>query len=186
MDDTQVIPGNPPIAFDIPQGLPDPNDGNWEAPTRRFYGKKLPDGKMEKEKPYVHQDYPAGRYAQPSGPGTTIQHKLVNSKEEDAALGPGWEKNPSAFGYLGAPSQEELARLQKNPGQLLIDAQAEKDAYARSEAAAQAKAEAEADAAEKLAEQRAADEAALEKRIADAVTAALAKQASKTLSLHKG
>lgn len=185
MDNTQTIPGNPEIAYDIPPPLADPNEGTWETPTRKYYGKKLPDGKLEKEKPYVHQDYPAGRYAQPGGVGTPIAHKLVHSKDEDIALGPGWEKTPAAFGYIGAPSRDELARLNQSPAQALIDAQSEKDAYARSEAAKEAATKAEAVAAEKLAEQRAADEAALEKRIADAVTAALAKQ-KQTLSLNKG
>ena len=51
MDDTKITTGNPEITFDIPPPMSDPNEGNWEAPTRKYYGKKLPDGKLEKEKP---------------------------------------------------------------------------------------------------------------------------------------
>jgi hypothetical protein len=58
----------------------------------------------------VHQEYPRTVYGKQ---GHKIVARLVRSDEELKALGKGWEKNPSAFGFIGAPSLEEHQRIQE-------------------------------------------------------------------------
>ena len=177
----ETLVGNPVIDESaVPPPALAPSGDDWETPPRKYFGKKMPNGKLEPEKPYVFIPYPAARYSQPGGEGTPISKVLVQNEAEDKALGPGWSNTPATFGFIGAPSRDQILRMTKSPAQILIDAQAEKDAYAKSEAAMQAKAEAEATAAKQLAEQRAADEEKLNARIAEAVAKALAGQ-SKTL-----
>jgi len=170
MENDTVTTGNPLIDYSAIPGPAEMPSEEWETPPRKYFGKKLPNGKLEPEKPYVFQPYPSVRYAQPGGKGSQIVTKMVNSKEEDDRLGSDWKHSPSAFGYIGAPSVEEQLRLNGSPVQAMIDAQAEKDAEAQK--AAQKVAEEAAEASRK--EQAAADEAKLQERIAAAVTAALA------------
>lgn len=80
----------------------------WEPPTHKFFGKKLPNGKMEKEPTYYHQEYPRMMYAQN---GEDIKARVVNSDEELKELGSGWAKTPAEFGYLGAPSFDQHLAL---------------------------------------------------------------------------
>jgi hypothetical protein len=83
---------------------------DWEAPTHKFFGKKLPNGKTEKEPVYTHIEYPRLMYAQKNG---KIVAKIVQSDAELNSLGEGWEKNPSAFGYIGAPSFEQRLKMEE-------------------------------------------------------------------------
>ena len=85
-------------------------DEDWEPPIHKFFGKKLGNGKTEKEPVYVHQKYPSLKYAKQ---GEKIVAKLVNSDEELKALGDGWEDTPAAFGYIGAPSFDQLQEMNK-------------------------------------------------------------------------
>lgn len=80
----------------------------WEPPVHKYFGKKLPNGKTEKEPVYTHQEYPRLMYAMTDG---KIKAREVNSEAEKLALGEGWEKTPAAFGYIGAPSFEETLML---------------------------------------------------------------------------
>jgi len=92
-----------------PQVADAPEQDEWEPPQHKYFGRKLPGGKTEKEPVYVHQEYPRLMYSMADG---KIKAKLVNSDRERDALGEGWEKNPIAFGYIGAPSYEEHVALQ--------------------------------------------------------------------------
>lgn len=83
-------------------------DEEWEPPQHRFFGKRLENGKQEKEPVYVHKEYPRLFY---SLQGDKIVAKLVNSDSELEKLGKGWEKNPSAFGYISAPSFEQIQEI---------------------------------------------------------------------------
>ena len=179
METQQTPVGNPELDY---SAIPTPSsniDDGWEAPRHVFFGKKLPDGKLEKEPTYKFQAYPAVVYAQPGGAGTRIVTKLLNSEADRALLGPGWENNPAKFGYIGAPSFEDHLRLTGSPAQAMADEQAKLDAEALQAAQATAKADAEA----KAKADAEAVEAALQVRIDAAVAAALAK--NKTISLNK-
>jgi hypothetical protein len=82
-------------------------DEEWEAPVHRFFGKKLPNGKTEKEPVYVHKDFPAMMYAKVDG---KITAKLINSQAELSALGKEWSDTPATFGVVGAPSFDEAMK----------------------------------------------------------------------------
>jgi hypothetical protein len=79
----------------------------WEAPAHKYFGKKLPNGKMEKEPLYVHQEFPRMMYTQKNG---KVSAKIVRNQEELDSLGDGWAKNPIAFGLITAPSFEQLVQ----------------------------------------------------------------------------
>lgn len=85
-------------------------DEDWEPPIHRFFGKKLENGKQEKEPIYVHQEYPRLFYALQ---GDKIVARLVHSDTELDKLGAGWEKNPSAFGHISAPSFEQIQAMRE-------------------------------------------------------------------------
>lgn len=89
---------------EIPQSAVHRSEEEWEPPVHKFFGKSLPNGKKEKEPVYSHQEYPRMVYAQENG---KIKARIVNSDEEYAKLGDGWEKTPAVFGYIGAPSFAE-------------------------------------------------------------------------------
>lgn len=82
-----------------------PKDDDWEPPQHKFFGRKLENGKTEKEPIYVHQEYPRLVY---SLQGEKIVARMIYSDTELEKLGDGWEKNPSAFGYISAPSWEQM------------------------------------------------------------------------------
>lgn len=81
----------------------------WEPPVHKYFGKKLANGKTEKEPVYTYQEFPRMVYAQN---GESIKARVVSSAEELARLGDGWELTPAKFGYIGAPSFEEHIELQ--------------------------------------------------------------------------
>lgn len=81
------------------------NDEDWEPPVHKFFGKKLENGKVEKEPVYSYQPYPKMMYASQDG---RIVAQLVKSDAERAALGEGWEETPAAFGHITCPSWEQL------------------------------------------------------------------------------
>ena len=81
----------------------------WDPPIHKFFGKRMPNGKMEKEPVYVHQEYPRLMYSQVGA--NKLVARIVKSDAEVAALGEGWEKTPAAFGYINAPSREEHLAL---------------------------------------------------------------------------
>lgn len=105
-------------------------DENWEPPPHKFFGKKLGNGKTEKEPVYVHREFPAFRYAMVDG---KISAKLVNNVEELQALGAGWVDTPAKFGFIGAPSYEEHLGMMKEAESKAQEAQ--DDATRRLEAA---------------------------------------------------
>lgn len=81
---------------------------DWETPVHKYFGRKLPNGKTEKEPVYSHQEYPRFMYSMKNG---KVSAKIVRSDAERDSLGEGWEKTPAAFGYIGAPSFEEAIQM---------------------------------------------------------------------------
>lgn len=165
-----VTTGNPLIDYSAIPGPEMTGPDEWETPPRKYFGPKLPNGKLAPEKPYIYQPYPSVRYAQPGGPGTRIVTKMVHSKEEDATLGSSWKHAAADFGFIGAPSVEQHLKLTGSPVHSMMAEQAEKDAEEMRISAEAERAEAE----QKVADQRAADEAALQAKIAEGVKQALA------------
>jgi hypothetical protein len=103
---------------------------DWEAPPRKYFGKKLENGKTEKEPVYVHQEYPRLMYAERNG---KITARIVKTEAERIGLGEGWETTPAAFGYIGAPSFDEALML-KDQAEKAAKAKAEADQVAQAEA----------------------------------------------------
>lgn len=93
----------------IPTGAVGGTQEDWEPPIHKFFGKKLPNGKTEKEPVYAHQEFPKMLYAQRNG---KITAKIVQSQLEADSLGSEWKTTPAAFGHVGAPSFEQHVQLQ--------------------------------------------------------------------------
>jgi len=86
------------------------DEGSWEPPVHKFFGKKLPNGKMEPEPRYYHQEYPKMKYF---GDERGIRAKQVNTVQEEAALGEAWLDSPEPFGFIGAPSFEQMLQMKE-------------------------------------------------------------------------
>ncbi len=92
----------------IPQPSTSAAQQDWEPPIHKFFGKKLPNGRMEPEPVYRFQPFPAFRYAQIDG---KIQARMVTDEAQVRALGPEWKDSPAEFGFIGAPTYEDALRL---------------------------------------------------------------------------
>jgi len=79
----------------------------WEPPTHKYFGKKLPNGKTEKEPVYSYQEYPRFMYSEANG---KIKARVVKSEEERKSLGDDWKTSPADFGYIGAPSFDQIIK----------------------------------------------------------------------------
>lgn len=99
---------------------------DWEPPVHKFFGKKLPNGKTEKEPVYVYQEYPRMMYGLRDG---KIHARVVNSDAEKGALGENWAPTPAAFGHFTAPSFDQVLALRE--AKAAEPADAEKDAPRR-------------------------------------------------------
>lgn len=95
---------------ELPKPVTVTENEDWEPPVHKYFGPKGPKGKPLPEPVYVHQEYPRTVYGQRNG---KIVAKLVSSDREFHALGKGWEKNPSAFGFIGAPSAEQVLEMSR-------------------------------------------------------------------------
>jgi len=94
----------------IEQRAPTEN-ADWEAPPHVYDGKRLPNGKSEKEPVYTHQEYPRLMYGRVNGKAMT---KLVNDDDEFAdAIKGGWHKTPAGIGIVTAPSFEEAQKIRR-------------------------------------------------------------------------
>lgn len=83
----------------------------WEPPVHKYFGPKNPKtGKKIPEPVYVHQEYPRTMYALKDG---KITARLVKSDAEVEALGAGWEKSPAKFGFISAPSYEQVQEMKR-------------------------------------------------------------------------
>lgn len=89
---------------EIAQSLPVNAQEEWEPPVHKYFGKKLPNGKTEKEPVYVFKAFPSMMYGLRDG---KIVARVVNNQEEKDALPANWTDTPAAFGYIGAPSFEQ-------------------------------------------------------------------------------
>lgn len=76
----------------------------WEPPQHKFFGRRLPNGRMEPEPVYRYQPFPAFRYCKV---GENIQARLVTSEAEARTLGAEWKDSPAEFGFVGAPTHEQ-------------------------------------------------------------------------------
>ncbi len=83
-------------------------ESDWEPPVHKYFGKKLPNGKTEKEPLYSYKEYPRMMYALRAG---KIVARQVNSDQERDALGPNWETTFAAFGHISAPSFEQKVAM---------------------------------------------------------------------------
>lgn len=115
------------------QNAPPPADEGWEAPQHKYFGRRLPNGKMEKEPVYAHQEFPRVMYGMENG---RLSAAVVNSEHESAALGAGWEKNPAAFGLITCPSHEQAVAMRAKERIAALEKSAEKAIDEREELAA--------------------------------------------------
>ena len=92
-------------------------DEDWEPPRHVFFGKKIENGKTEKEPIYTHKAYPKIVYGQVDG---KVVAKQVNSDTEQVQLGEGWEESPEAFGIITSPSFEQTQELAAKPKTLSV------------------------------------------------------------------
>ena len=99
----------PVIDFsEIQQTIPqNPNAEQWEPPRHVVYGKRdQATGKMEQEPRYQYQPYPKMLFAKV---GEKLKAIVVQSEDEAAAKkAEGYEESPAAFGYVTAPTFEEV------------------------------------------------------------------------------
>lgn len=84
----------------------------WEPPFHKFFGRRLENGRTEKEPIYSYKEFPAFVYAMKNG---KISAKIVHSADEVKSLGEGWEKSPAAFGLVSAPSFEQNLQGAEEP-----------------------------------------------------------------------
>lgn len=94
----------------------------WDPPQHKYFGKKLPNGKTEKEPVYSYQEYPRFMYAETNG---KIKARIVKSEEERKSLGDDWKTTPSEFGFIGAPSFDQIVQHkneQESPAEVEIGA----------------------------------------------------------------
>jgi len=82
----------------------------WEPPVHKYFGKKLPNGKTEKEPVYSYKEYPRMMYGLRDG---KIVARVVNTDEERAALPANWEPTFAAFGHISAPSFEQKIAMER-------------------------------------------------------------------------
>jgi hypothetical protein len=82
---------------------------DWEPPPHVFYGKRLPNGKSEKEPVYVYKEYPRMLYGRIEG---RVRARVVNSDDEKKKLlDAGFGLSPADFGIETLPGpDEQLAR----------------------------------------------------------------------------
>jgi hypothetical protein len=114
------------------QNVPAPSDDGWEAPQHKYFGRKLPNGKMEKEPVYVHQEFPRVMYGLEGG---KIVAAVVNSEHESMSLGKGWEKSPAAFGVITCPNHEQTLAMRAKERIESLEKSAEKAIDEREELA---------------------------------------------------
>lgn len=97
IDYSSIVPATPNLIED-----------SWEAPKHVYFGKKLPNGKMEKEPVYVHQSLPAMMYGWFEN---RVRAAIANTRAElDDLIAAGYKDTPAAFGIITAPDAEEVAR----------------------------------------------------------------------------
>lgn len=88
---------------------PNPSASRWRKPPHVFFGKKLPDGTMEEEPEYVHQEYPRMMYFK--NKDGSLKVRQVNNDDECSALGSGWKKSAAEHGVVTCPSFEQMVEL---------------------------------------------------------------------------
>lgn len=78
----------------------------WEGPPHVFYGKRMANGKSEKEPVYVYQEYPRMLYGDVEG---RIRAAVVKTDEEkQALLDKGYKLSPADWGIETCPGVETV------------------------------------------------------------------------------
>jgi hypothetical protein len=85
------------------------SEANWEGPPHVYFGRKLPNGKMEKEPVYVHRDYPRMMYYKMKDGSLDVRE--VQNEEEQDALGKGWVTSAAELGVITCPSFEQAVEM---------------------------------------------------------------------------
>lgn len=83
---------------------PPTTESDWEPPPHVYYGKRLPNGKSEKEPVYTYQEYPRMLYGRIEG---RIRAKVVtNAEEKKKYLDAGYGLGPADFGIETLPGPD--------------------------------------------------------------------------------
>lgn len=83
----------------------------WEPPRHVFFGKKLPNGKTEKEPTYQFQEFPRYVYFKKD---EKITVRIANNEaEKQTALAQGAALSVSEFGMITAPSFEQILEMKQ-------------------------------------------------------------------------
>jgi hypothetical protein len=83
---------------------------DWEASVHKYFGKKLENGKREKEPIYTYIEFPRMMYTLR---GEKIAAKVFQCLADIEASPESWETTPAVFGYIGAPSFEQVIALRE-------------------------------------------------------------------------
>lgn len=100
-----------PIEIDYSEAFPPVDDfttaqANWEPPPHVYYGKRMPNGKSEKEPTYVYQEFPRMLYKPING---KLRAKVVNdTATKQAMLDDGWGLTPADFGVETCPGRDTI------------------------------------------------------------------------------
>lgn len=86
------------------------SQADWEPPVHKYFGPKLPNGRMAPEPQYRYEPFPAFRYRKN---GDQIEARMVTSEAQARALGEGWADSPAEFGFVGAPTFEEAREMKR-------------------------------------------------------------------------
>lgn len=78
----------------------------WEPPPHVFYGKKMANGRSEKEPTYVYQEFPRMLYGMIED---RIRAAIVNTTaEKEALLAKGYRLSPAEWGIETCPGVETV------------------------------------------------------------------------------
>lgn len=101
-----------PIEIDYSDAFPalteaDAANANWEPPPHVYYGKRMANGKSEKEPQYVYQEFPRMLYK--PKPDGMLRAKVVNdAAAKNLLLNDGWGLGPSDFGLETCPGRPDV------------------------------------------------------------------------------
>jgi hypothetical protein len=109
-----------PVEIDYSEAYSDVADlsvaeANWEPPPHVFYGKRMANGKSEKEPVYSYQEYPRMLYKPIEG---KVRAKVVNDDKTKALyLNAGWGLSPNDFypDFQSLPARDVVTRSIATP-----------------------------------------------------------------------
>lgn len=104
------------------------SQADWEPPVHKYFGPKLPNGRMAPEPLYSYKPFPAFRYRKN---GEQIEARLVTSEHELRSMGDGWADSPAEFGFVGAPTFDEEREMKRKQAEAAMAEAVEMDAAPR-------------------------------------------------------